>query len=159
MREVLANLVANALRYVRPGGTVRIGGRSTAEGIALEVVDDGPGIPAELLPTVFDRFAKSSDSRGSGLGLAIARAIVESHGGRIAAESPRGRRNDDQDRPAGPLTDRRLTDPLVQFPLRGAIAQLGERLHGIQKVRGSSPRSSTSERTPPTPTPRRRGGG
>ena len=88
MREVLANLVANALRYVEPGGTVRIGGRSTAEGIVLEVVDDGPGIPAELLPTVFDRFAKSSDSRGSGLGLAIARAIVESHGGRIAAESP-----------------------------------------------------------------------
>ena len=88
IREVLANLVANALRYVGPGGTVRIGGRSTAEGIALEVADDGPGIPAELLPTVFDRFAKSSDSRGSGLGLAIARAIVESHGGRIAAESP-----------------------------------------------------------------------
>ena len=55
---------------------------------AREPADDGPGIPAELLPTVFDRFAKSSDSRGSGLGLAIARAIVESHGGRIAAESP-----------------------------------------------------------------------
>jgi two-component system sensor histidine kinase BaeS len=87
MREVLANLVANALRYVEPGGMVRIGGRPTADGIVLEVVDDGPGIPAELLPTVFDRFAKSPDSRGSGLGLAIARAIVESHGGRIAAES------------------------------------------------------------------------
>ena len=90
MREVLANLVANALRYVEPGGTVRIGGHLSAEGVVLEVVDDGPGIPAELLPTVFDRFAKSSDSRGSGLGLAIARAIVESHGGRIAAESPPG---------------------------------------------------------------------
>ena len=88
MREVLANLVANALRYVGTGGTVRIGGRSTAEGIVLEVIDDGPGIPADLLPTVFDRFAKSPDSRGSGLGLAIARAIVEAHGGRIAAESP-----------------------------------------------------------------------
>jgi two-component system, OmpR family, sensor histidine kinase BaeS len=90
MREVLANLVSNALRYVEPGGTVRIDGRSTAEGIVLEVVDDGPGIPPELLPTVFDRFAKSADSRGSGLGLAIARAIVESHGGRIAADSPPG---------------------------------------------------------------------
>ncbi len=87
MREVLANLVANALRYVGPGGTVRIDGRSTGEGIVLEVADDGPGIPAELLPTVFDRFAKSSDSRGSGLGLAIARAIVELHGGTISAES------------------------------------------------------------------------
>ena len=87
IREVIANLVANALRYVGQGGTVRIAGRTVDEGIVLEVIDDGPGIPADLLPTVFDRFAKSSDSRGSGLGLAIARAIVESHGGRISAES------------------------------------------------------------------------
>ena len=45
--------------------------------------DDGPGIPAELAPHVFDRFTKSAASRGSGLGLAIARAIVEAHGGSI----------------------------------------------------------------------------
>ena len=88
MREVLANLVANALRYVGPGGTVRIGGSCDAGGVELEVVDDGPGIPAELLPTVFDQLRQVVGSRGSGLGLAIARAIVESHGGRITAESP-----------------------------------------------------------------------
>src|SRR5262245_58795138 len=87
IREVLANLVANALRYAAPGGTVRIGGRATATEVELEVADDGPGIPADLLPTVFDRFAKAPESRGSGLGLAIARAIVEAHGGRISAES------------------------------------------------------------------------
>jgi two-component system, OmpR family, sensor histidine kinase BaeS len=87
IREVLANLVANALRYVPPGGTVRLSGRDASDAVELEVVDDGPGIPPELLPIVFDRFAKSADSRGSGLGLAIARAIVEAHGGRIAADS------------------------------------------------------------------------
>ena len=90
LREVLANLVANALRYAGSGGTVRIGGRATQAGVELEVVDDGPGIPEDLLPTVFDRFAKAPESRGSGLGLAIARAIVEAHGGRISADSGPG---------------------------------------------------------------------
>jgi signal transduction histidine kinase len=91
LREVLANLVANALRYAGSGGTVRIGGRATQAGVELEVVDDGPGIPEDLLPTVFDRFAKAPESRGSGLGLAIARAIVQAHGGRISADSGPGR--------------------------------------------------------------------
>jgi signal transduction histidine kinase len=90
LREVLANLVANALRYVGSGGTVRIGGRATTTEVELEVADDGPGISADLLPTVFDRFAKAPESRGSGLGLAIARAIVEAHAGRISAESAPG---------------------------------------------------------------------
>ena len=88
VREVLANLVANALRYVGAGGTVRITGRVAEDAVVLEVADDGPGIPADLLPTVFDRFAKSPESRGTGLGLAIAKAIVEAHGGRISAEGP-----------------------------------------------------------------------
>jgi signal transduction histidine kinase len=90
LREVLGNLVANALRYAGSGGTVRIAGRATPDRVELDVVDDGPGIPPDLLPTVFDRFAKSPESRGSGLGLAIARAIVEAHGGRISAESSEG---------------------------------------------------------------------
>ena len=90
LREVLAYLVANALRYAGSGGTVRITGRATQAGVELEVVDDGPGIPEDLLPTVFDRFAKAPESRGSGLGLAIARAIVQAHGGRISADSGPG---------------------------------------------------------------------
>jgi two-component system sensor histidine kinase BaeS len=90
VREVLANLVANALRYVDFGGTVRIAARTGEATVVLEISDDGPGIPAELLPTVFDRFAKSSESRGTGLGLAIAKAIVEAHGGGISAASQSG---------------------------------------------------------------------
>ena len=90
LREVLANLVANALRYTSSGGTVRLSGHTAGDRVELEVIDDGPGIPPELLPTVFDRFAKSPESRGSGLGLAIARALVEAHDGRITAESPPG---------------------------------------------------------------------
>lgn len=93
IREVLANLVDNALRYVPAGGRITMGGRHVGSAerpglVELWVTDTGPGIAPDLLPTVFDRFAKSADSRGSGLGLAIARAIVEAHQGTITAESP-----------------------------------------------------------------------
>ncbi len=57
----------------------------------IVVRDDGDGIPAELLPRVFDRFVKAPDSPGSGLGLAIVRDIVEAHGGSVAATSTPGR--------------------------------------------------------------------
>ena len=87
IREVISNLVDNALRYVTTGGSVRVSARSTDAAVEIAVADDGPGIPAALLPTIFERFAKSAESRGSGLGLAIARAIVEAHGGTITAES------------------------------------------------------------------------
>jgi two-component system sensor histidine kinase BaeS len=102
IREVVSNLVDNALRYAPSGGHVGVSVASRndptpsdPEGtpssrLEITVADDGPGIPAELLPTVFDRFAKTAESRGSGLGLAIARAIVEAHGGTIVATSPSG---------------------------------------------------------------------
>ncbi len=68
-----------------------IGGRALDDGgVELWVADQGPGIPQDLLPHVFERFAKSPDSRGSGLGLAIARQLVEAHGGTIRAESGAG---------------------------------------------------------------------
>ncbi len=87
MRQVVSNLVDNAIRAMPEGGTIILAASSTAPdgGLILEVIDDGPGIPAELRENVFDRFAKSASSRGSGLGLAIARAIVEAHGGSITA--------------------------------------------------------------------------
>jgi len=86
IREVLDNLVANALRYTPAGGSVTISTavRAGERLIDVEVRDSGPGIPADLVDQVFDRFAKSSESRGSGLGLAIARNLVEAHGGTIA---------------------------------------------------------------------------
>jgi two-component system sensor histidine kinase BaeS len=87
LRQVLTNLVDNALRVMPQGGTITLGAAIEGTMLTLTVADDGPGIPAALLPNVFERFAKSATSRGSGLGLAIARAIVEAHGGTIAARS------------------------------------------------------------------------
>ncbi|MGZ4146919.1 MAG: sensor histidine kinase [Actinomycetota bacterium] len=85
--EVLANLVTNALRYTPRGGAVTISAERTPDGVTLAVTDTGPGIPPDRLPSVFDRFSKSTESRGSGLGLAIARSLVEAHGGSISARS------------------------------------------------------------------------
>jgi two-component system sensor histidine kinase BaeS len=96
IREVVSNLVDNALRYAGRGGQVSVATREAPAGgsaggrLEIVVSDDGPGIAPELLPTVFDRFAKTAESRGSGLGLAIARAIVEAHGGTISAVSTLG---------------------------------------------------------------------
>jgi signal transduction histidine kinase len=91
LRQVVGNLVANAIRHSPRGGRVLV--RAVAhDGIArLEVLDDGPGIPASEAERVFERFYRSDRARatgegGSGLGLAIARWIVELHGGTIRAE-------------------------------------------------------------------------
>ncbi|MEO7118282.1 MAG: ATP-binding protein, partial [Candidatus Limnocylindrales bacterium] len=69
IREVIATLVANALRHTPRGGTVAIGGSATKERVTILVRDTGPGIEPLLLPHVFDRFVKGSTSRGTGLGL------------------------------------------------------------------------------------------
>lgn len=90
IREVLSNLVANALRHTPTGGTVTVGSSADADSLVLTVRDTGPGIDPALLPHVFDRFVKGAGSRGSGLGLAIARGLVEAHGGTISVESPAG---------------------------------------------------------------------
>jgi signal transduction histidine kinase len=92
MREVLSNLVANALRHTPGGGTVSVGGSATPRLVWLTVHDTGPGIDPALLPHIFDRFVKGSGSRGSGLGLAIARGLVEAHGGTISVASAAGDR-------------------------------------------------------------------
>jgi two-component system sensor histidine kinase BaeS len=90
MHQVISNLVDNAIRVMPEGGSIVLGARADSEGAAVfEVTDDGPGIPAALRDTLFDRFTKSASSRGSGLGLAIARAIVDAHGGSISAEPGR----------------------------------------------------------------------
>ncbi|MBN1440372.1 MAG: HAMP domain-containing histidine kinase [Anaerolineales bacterium] len=93
MREILENLATNAIRHTPEGGTVRIGCRRDAGGtprLEFRVEDNGRGIPADLLPHVFDRYVKSVDSGGTGLGLAIAKQLVEAHGGEIRAESEEG---------------------------------------------------------------------
>lgn len=90
IRQVLTNLVANALRYTPRGGQVTVDVRSTSTGIEVQVRDTGSGISADELPRIFDRFYKGAGSSGSGLGLTIARRLVEAHGGTIRAESQPG---------------------------------------------------------------------
>ncbi len=89
IREVLSNLVGNALRHTPAGGRISLAGDRTAggDGVTFTVSDTGPGIEPELLPHVFERFAKGRESRGSGLGLAIARDLVGAHGGTIEVRS------------------------------------------------------------------------
>lgn len=95
IREVLANLLANALRYTPSGGRVVVtagvtGTDDAARRLEVAVSDTGPGIAPDVLPRIFERFWKSPESRGSGLGLAIARNLVVAHGGTIEATSEPG---------------------------------------------------------------------
>jgi two-component system, OmpR family, sensor histidine kinase BaeS len=85
--EVLANLVANAVRHTPARGSVTVAAGSEADGVEFSVTDSGTGIDPERLPHVFDRFSRAPDSPGAGLGLAIAKSLVEAHGGTIRAES------------------------------------------------------------------------
>ncbi len=93
MAQVLGNLLSNALRYTPEGGTVTLAASLLEHEVEIRVQDTGPGIEAEDIQHVFDRFyradkSRQRDSGGLGLGLAIAKSIVENHGGRIWAESP-----------------------------------------------------------------------
>jgi signal transduction histidine kinase len=90
-REVLSNLIANALRYTPRGGRVAVAASSDDGAIAVSITDTGSGIPSDALGHVFERFYKSAESRGAGLGLAIAKQLVEAQGGEIAATSEVGR--------------------------------------------------------------------
>jgi len=90
LRSALANLVGNALRHEHRGGEVRVEAATSGDTVEIVVRDDGAGIPEEMLPRVFDRFVKGTDSPGSGLGLAIVRDIVEAHGGSVSASSTPG---------------------------------------------------------------------
>ena len=89
IRQVLDILLDNAVKFTPEGGTVRVGVRFE-DGVELFVSDDGPGIPHEHLPHIFQRFYKADNARSdgsAGLGLAIARQIVERHGGTIGVSS------------------------------------------------------------------------
>lgn len=90
LREVLSNLLSNALRYTPRGGSVRVSATARDGRVRVSVRDTGPGIAADALPHVFDRFYKSDESRGAGLGLAIAKSLVVAHGGEISATSEPG---------------------------------------------------------------------
>lgn len=94
LRQVLANLVENAVRYTS-AGTVTVSSRTTDSGLLISVRDTGIGISPEHLHRIFERFYRADPSRsrsdgGTGLGLAIVRHLVEAHGGRVSAESAPG---------------------------------------------------------------------
>lgn len=91
IRQVLENLIANALRYTARGGEIRVRGDSdTDRNVRIAVKDTGRGISPQELPHIFERFYKARDSGGTGLGLAIAKSLVEAHGGAISASSREG---------------------------------------------------------------------
>lgn len=97
IQQVLVNLLANARTHTPPGTTVtvRVRADSGSPWVTLEVRDDGPGIPPELLPHVFERFARGDASRSrhagsTGLGLAIVQAVVTAHGGAVEVRSAPG---------------------------------------------------------------------
>ena len=91
IREVLLNLLSNAVRHTPAGGLVAIEAAAEPRRLVIRVIDTGSGIPADELPHVFTRFHKGRDSPGSGLGLAIAQKLVHAHGGEIRLESAVGK--------------------------------------------------------------------
>jgi signal transduction histidine kinase len=90
--QVLSNLTGNAIRFTPAGGTVELAACALGGELRFEVRDSGPGIPAEHLPRVFDRFWEGGRQthQGAGISLAVARGIVLAHGGRIGIESTPG---------------------------------------------------------------------
>jgi signal transduction histidine kinase len=93
-REILSNLIANALRYTPRGGRVTVTAQAEDARVAIDVRDTGAGISPDRIGRIFDRFYKSPESRGAGLGLAIAKQLVEAHGGEISATSVVGEGTD-----------------------------------------------------------------
>jgi signal transduction histidine kinase len=99
MTQVLTNILDNALRHTPDGGTIILSAKEIHEQVELAIQDSGPGLKAEDLDRIFDRFYRTDASRqrdgafpgGSGLGLAIARSIVQAHGGQLSAESETGK--------------------------------------------------------------------
>ncbi|MFN7209304.1 MAG: sensor histidine kinase [Aggregatilineales bacterium] len=97
LRQILGNLIDNALRHTKAGDQVRLQAQPTQDGgVLLRVIDSGEGIPSEALPRIFDRFYRADRARkhgdsGSGLGLSIAKRLVEMHGGTITVSSELGR--------------------------------------------------------------------
>jgi two-component system sensor histidine kinase GlrK len=92
--QVLRNLIGNAVKFTPDKGQVKIYARSIDGGVEVSVTDTGPGIPAEDLTTIFEKFrqvsSKASQIKGTGLGLAIAKHIITEHGGKIWAKSTLG---------------------------------------------------------------------
>ena len=92
VRQVLRNLLSNAAKYGRQGGTVAISGSEAGSMVEIRVADDGPGIPPAVRERIFELFYRGDETRapGAGIGLYVVRALVESMGGTVSASGGRG---------------------------------------------------------------------
>jgi K+-sensing histidine kinase KdpD len=94
LKQILLNLIGNAIKYNRPGGSVEVNVNWCNDHVRVQVKDTGKGIPAESLPHVFDKFYRVPDAegwaQGTGLGLSIVKQLVEVHGGKLEIESQLG---------------------------------------------------------------------
>jgi two-component system phosphate regulon sensor histidine kinase PhoR len=96
MRQVISNLLDNAIKYGRAGGRASVVGEHLSDGrLEISVVDDGPGIPRDAQERIFERFyrvdkARSREQGGTGLGLAIVKHVIQAHGGEVRVESEPG---------------------------------------------------------------------
>ncbi|MBE3588311.1 MAG: HAMP domain-containing protein [Thermoanaerobacteraceae bacterium] len=95
IEQVLSNLLENAIRFSPPGGVIKMQASYNENEVSISVSDQGPGIPEEELPFIWERFYRVEKSRsralgGTGLGLAIVKQIVENHGGKVAVNSRQG---------------------------------------------------------------------
>jgi signal transduction histidine kinase len=94
VRQILFNLLANAVSFSPAGGTVTLSAERRADAVLFAVTDRGPGIPPEVQDRVFDWFEShslGSHHRGTGLGLSLVRSFVELHGGTVSIDSEVGR--------------------------------------------------------------------
>ena len=132
--QLLTNLVGNALKFTSRGGAVSVRLTEEADGAMIEVRDNGPGIPPDELPRIFDRFYRGTNTgearaSGSGLGLAIVRSIVEMHGGEIDVASV-----------PGEGTVFRIHLPRQPLPQPGAaLDKVNETSRGNQPARNPEP--------------------
>jgi signal transduction histidine kinase/DNA-binding response OmpR family regulator len=91
VRQILANLMSNALKFTPEGGTISVQATKVDDEIQISVIDSGPGIPEADRPYLFERYWQAKHQRGGvGLGLSIVKALVEAHGGRVSVTSPPG---------------------------------------------------------------------
>jgi signal transduction histidine kinase len=131
--QLMTNLVGNALKFTQRGGSVSVRLEEGPDAVELEVRDDGPGIPADELPHIFERFYRGTntgDARasGSGLGLAIVRSIVEMHDGEIEVASV-----------TGEGTIFRIRLPRLPTEADAAVAKVNETSRGTRPARNPGP--------------------